>query len=89
MLLLTCAAYINVEVMSPEMRLHIRRVSCRIRGRSHIASLRAQVRYFKCRRTVCVLIMEATRSFFPGTSAPHRDKNISTFQNAASAPQVM
>ncbi len=32
MLLLTCAAYINVEVMSPEMRLHIRRVSCRIRG---------------------------------------------------------
>ncbi len=38
MLLLTCAAYINVEVMSPEMRLHIRRVSCRIRGRSHIAS---------------------------------------------------
>ncbi len=33
--------------------------------------------------------MEATRSFFPGASAPHRDKNISTFQNAASAPQVM
>ncbi len=30
MLLLTYAAYINVEVMSPEMRLHIRRVSCRI-----------------------------------------------------------
>ncbi len=27
--------------------------------------------------------------FFPGASAPHRDKNISTFQNAASAPQVM
>ncbi len=26
--------------------------------------------------------MEATRSFFPGASAPHRDKNISTFQNA-------
>ncbi len=33
--------------------------------------------------------MEATRSFFPGASAPHRDKNISTFQNAASAPRVM
>ncbi len=27
--------------------------------------------------------MDATRSFFPGASAPHRDKNISTFQNAA------
>ncbi len=24
----------------------------------------------------------ATRSFFPGASAPHRDKNISIFQNA-------
>ncbi len=24
----------------------------------------------------------ATRSFFPGASAPHRDKYISTFQNA-------
>ncbi len=31
----------------------------------------------------------ATRSFFPGASAPHRDINITTFQNAASAPQVM
>ncbi len=29
--LLTCAAYINVGGMSPEMRLHIRRVSCCIR----------------------------------------------------------
>ncbi len=28
-------------------------------------------------------------SFFPGASAPHQDKNISTFQNAASAPRVM
>ncbi len=46
--------------------------------------LRAQVRYFKCRRAVCALIIEATRSFFPGTSAPHWNKNISTFQNAAS-----
>ncbi len=33
--------------------------------------------------------MEATRSFFPGASAPHRDKNISTFQNAASAPHLL
>ncbi len=31
----------------------------------------------------------ATRSFFPGASAPHRDKNISTFQNAASAPHLL
>ncbi len=47
------------------------------------------------RRAVCALIMEGDavavrpRSFFPGASAPHRDKNISTFQNAASAPRVM
>ncbi len=27
--------------------------------------------------------------FFPGASAPHRDKNISTFQNAASAPHLL
>ncbi len=26
---------------------------------------------------------------FPGASAPHRDKNISTFQNAASAPHLL
>ncbi len=59
-------------------------------GAAHISRLlRTQVRYFKCRRAVCTLIMEATRSFFPGASAPHRDKNISTFKNAASAPQVM
>ncbi len=51
--------------------------------------MRAQVRYFKCRSAVCALIMEATRSFFPGASAPHRDKNISTFQNAASAPHLL
>ncbi len=31
----------------------------------------------------------ATRSFFPGASALHRDKNISTFQNAASAPHLL
>ncbi len=31
----------------------------------------------------------ATRSFFPGATAPHRDKNISTFQNAASAPHLL
>ncbi len=51
-------------------------------GAAHISRLlRAQVRYFKCRSTVCALIMEATRS--------HRDKNISTFQNAASAPHLL
>ncbi len=27
--------------------------------------------------------------YFPGASAPHRDINISTFQNAANAPRVM
>ncbi len=59
-------------------------------GAAHISRLmRAQVRYFKCRSAVCALIMEATRSFFPGASAPHRDKNISTFQNAASAPHLL
>ncbi len=59
-------------------------------GTAHISRLmRAQVRYFKCRSAVCALIMEATRSFFPGASAPHRDKNISTFQNAASAPHLL
>ncbi len=59
-------------------------------GATHISRLlRAQVRYFKCRSAVCALIMEATRSFFPGASAPHRDKNISTFQNAASAPHLL
>ncbi len=47
-----------------------------------------------CRRAVCALIMEATRSrcdalVFPCASAPHRDKNISTFRIATSAPQVM
>ncbi len=32
-------------------------------GAVHISRLlRAQVRYFKCRRAVCALIMEATRS---------------------------
>ncbi len=51
-------------------------------GAAHISRLlRAQVRYFKCRSAVCALIMEA--------SAPHRDKNISTFQNAASAPHLL
>ncbi len=55
-------------------------------GAAHISRLlHAQIRYFKCRSAVCALIMEATRSFFPGASAPHRDKNISTFQSAASA----
>ncbi len=64
-------------------------------GAAHISRLlRAQVRYFKCRSAVCALIMEATRSrcdalVFPGASAPHRDKNISTFQNAASAPHLL
>ncbi len=59
-------------------------------GAAHISRLlRAQVRYFKCRSPVCALIMEATRSFFPGASTPHRDKNISTFQNAASAPHLL
>ncbi len=59
-------------------------------GAAHISRLmRAQVRYFKCRSAVCALIMEATRSFFPGASASHRDKNISTFQNAASAPHLL
>ncbi len=59
-------------------------------GPVHISRLlRAQVRYFKCIRAVCALIMEATRSFFPGASAPHRDKNISTFQNAACAPHLL
>lgn len=42
-----------------------------------------QVRYLKCRREVCMLIIIIIISdvvkFFPGTSAPHRDKNISTF----------
>ncbi len=58
-------------------------------GAAHISRiLRAQVRYFKCRSAVCA-IMEATRSFFSGASAPHRDKNISTFQNAASAPHLL
>ncbi len=53
-------------------------------GAAHISRLlRAQVRYFKCRSAV------ATHSFFPGASAPHRDKNISTFQNAASAPHLL
>ncbi len=34
-------------------------------GAAHISRLlRAQVRYFKCRRAVCALIMEATRSRF-------------------------
>ncbi len=27
--------------------------------------------------------------FFQAASAPHRDKNISTFQNAASAPHLL
>ncbi len=61
-------------------------------GAAHISLLlRAQVRYFKCKRAVCSLIMEAVRRvrFFQAHPAPHRDKNISTFQNAASAPQVM
>ncbi len=59
-------------------------------GAAHISRLlHAQVRYFKCRSAVCTLIMEATRSFFPGASAPHRDKNISTFQNAASTPHFL
>ncbi len=52
-------------------------------GAAHISRLlRAQVRYFKCRSAVCT-------SFFPGASAPHRDKNISTFQNAASTPHLL
>ncbi len=43
-------------------------------GAAHISRLlRAQVRYFKCKRAVCALIMEATRSFFPGASTPHRE----------------
>ncbi len=55
-------------------------------GAAHISRLlRSQVRYFKWRSAVCG--RGATRSFFPGASAPHRDKNISTFQNAASAPE--
>ncbi len=59
-------------------------------GAAHISRLlRAQVRYFKCRSAVCALIMEATCSFLPGASAPHRDKNISTFQNAASALHLL
>ncbi len=58
-------------------------------GAAHISRLlRAQVRYFKCRSAVCALIMEATRSLFPGASVP-QDKNISTFQNAASAPHLL
>ncbi len=52
-------------------------------GAAHISRLlRAQVRYFKCRSAVCALV-------FPGASAPHRDKNISTFQNAASTPHLL
>ncbi len=59
-------------------------------GAAHISRLlRAQVRYFNCRSAVCALIMEATRSFFLGASAPHRDKNISNFQNTASAPHLL
>ncbi len=65
-------------------------------GAAHISRLmRSQVRYFKCRSAVCTLIMDEARfpgfqvSFFPGASALHRDKNISTFQNAASAPHLL
>ncbi len=59
-------------------------------GAAHISRLlRAQVRYFKCRSAVWKRRARgATRSFFPGASVP-QDKNISTFQNAASAPHLL
>ncbi len=62
-------------------------------GAAHISRLlHAQVRYFKCRSAVCALIMEATRSRCDALVFSRRvriSKNISTFQNAASAPHLL